>query len=601
MKKSVKVIAACMSAVMVAPVFAACGNDHGGRTEIDFWYSAGSSESKLIKSMVRAYNEGQGVEDGVYVSADNRQKVDKSSLMVDAPAVLVVPDKSFKTWAVEDLFHDLTDFYTSDPGNYTESGIPDRLTNRYRLDKTEKNGKLMAGEGAAIQGLPFGSMTMVYFYSKPALADQKVNVISIDEESLKNSDTYAKVMPHGYAEYKEQPYAGAEQSTNIAGETVYKVFNNRIPMNWDEYRYFSKMFTYDYNKSSPTTYGITQHWWFSYGWSVGGDCIGYNKETGKYEFTVADKTPNYLVTAADGVEIGDSRYAAGEIVRYEDKADIESYAGLTELPSQYDALTEFVRASVPTDKIVDKTDKGDVMGYGISTATNDNSAATLIDGTAAMIASDHTAITSLSVTFEDKYDIAPALQYRRYDGGSVYYDGDKTFANEYLKVIGEKYDDDVKSASGKVFTGAPEKVGEVEIKGYEAAYSSADALVIPERTDPDSYEAAWKFIRWAASTEGQELYMKTGKVPNQTELAMSDKYIESVKGKNYWAFANAAEHGGIGDWSYFENGKWVNDWEGIFNNQLRGGFYTIKRFMDEKAGAANTAIGKVNIYINGRK
>ena len=42
--------------------------------------------------------------------------------------------------------------------------------------------------------------------------------------------------PHGYAEYKEAPFAGAKSSTNQAGKTVYKVFNEAIGMSWEEQR-----------------------------------------------------------------------------------------------------------------------------------------------------------------------------------------------------------------------------------------------------------------------------------------------------------------------------------------------------------------------------
>lgn len=93
---------------------------------------------------------------------------------------------------------------------------------------------------------------------------------------MNGTGTYANVQPHGYAEYKESPFDGAVSSTNLAGETVYKVFNNRIPMNWEEFRYLSKCFTKTYRTDSPTTYGAATHHWFSFGWSVGGDCIGYD-------------------------------------------------------------------------------------------------------------------------------------------------------------------------------------------------------------------------------------------------------------------------------------------------------------------------------------
>lgn len=591
MKIFKKIIVTCIcGALLAAPTLSACGGKKTG--EITFWYTAGAGESKVIKEMVAAYNEGQGKEDGVTVKAENRQRIDKSSLMVNAPNVLVLKDENFKGWAVEDLFHDMTQYLNSAPASYSEAEIPASITNRFRLDKNETNGKIMAGAGADVQGLPFGTTAMVYYYSRDAFASQKINIISVEEEKLDGTGTYAKVKPHGYAEYKTEPYAGAVKSANLAGEEVYKVFNNRVPMNWEEYRYVSKMFTKSYNSSSPTTYGATQHWWFSYGWSVGGDCVGYDGT--KYTFTVADKTPNYLVTAKGGVEINGNGYKAGEIISYEDKvktSDIASKDGLCEIPSQYDALLEFCRTTTPTDKVADDG----IYGYGISTTVEDNSASSLLNGTTAIMASDSSTVTSLEATFKDKYDLAPALQWKKYDDDNgVYYNGGTDFEHEYLKVIGETYD-------GTEFTGDVMIEGETPVQGVQACFSKTNALVIPERSDPDNFEASWKFIRWAASGEAQAIYMKSGYVPNQTSLAFSEAYTESVEDKNYWAFANGALHGSIGDWSYFENGQWVNKWEGLFNNQLRAGYCTIKTFLDDKKSEANENIGKVNIIFNGRK
>ena len=86
-------------------------------------------------------------------------------------------------------------------------------------------------------------------------------------------------------------------------------------MNWEEFRYLSKMFTKSnaYNPDSPTTYGSGTHWWFAYAWSVGGDCIGWNGEN--YDFSVADKGANYLVLS-ETLELNDKTYYAGDIVSY---------------------------------------------------------------------------------------------------------------------------------------------------------------------------------------------------------------------------------------------------------------------------------------------
>ena len=589
--KKTKLAALALSAVLTAAALGAmagCGGPQEGQTTIRFWYTASISENKIMNEMIEAYNKRQGVEDGVYVKGDNRQNIERTALYVDTPDVLTVTDEDFKSWALEDLFTDLSDYYANDPGDYTEDGIPEAFTQTFRLDtEVGENGIRMAGEGADIQGLPFGANPMVYYYSLPAFENQKINIISCEEEAL--AEKYPNVQPHGYAEYKEAPYEGAVSSTNLAGETVYKVFNNRIPMNWEEFRYLSKMFTKSYNESSPTTNGTGTHWWFSYGWSVGGDCIGWNGEN--YDFSVADEGANWLVLA-DTLELNGRTYTAGEVVSYADREAASKASGsVHELPSTYDALYEFVRLSSPVDG---NGGKGEA-GYGIGLFSNDNAAGSLVNGNVALLASDETAITSLETSYKGKYDLAPAQQWREYEGGSVYYDGEETFENEYLKVIGETYDDGVYTGELAV----DEETG-TELVGRNSAFAGFTSLVIPARSDASLKDAAWKFIRWAASEEGQSYVMKLGDVPNQTALATSEEYYEVGGGRNYWALAFQAQTAEIGDWAYFENGEWVNDWSGSFNGQLRTGHMTLAQFIASDGAAADEAISKVNIYLNGR-
>ena len=572
--------------------FAGCGGGpQEGQTTIRFWYTASISENRIMQNMISDYNKGQGIEDGVYVEGDNRQNIERTALYVDTPDVLTVKDEDFKSWALEGLFTDLSDYYANDPGGYTEEGIPKALTQTFRIDTAAgSDGIRMAGEGADIQGLPFGVDPMAYYYSLPAFEDQKINIISVAEEELSSTGTYAKVQPHGYAEYKESPFEGAVSSTNLAGDTVYKVFNDRIPMNWEEFRYLSKMFTPRYNEGSPTKNGSGTHWWFAYAWSVGGDCIGWNGEN--YDFSVADKGANYLVLA-DTLELNDTVYRAGDIVSYEDReaAAAAAAGSVHELPSTYDALYEFVRLSSP---VGGNGGKGE-NGYGIGLFSNDNAAGSLVNGEIALLASGESAITSLETSYRGKYDIAPAQQWREYEGGSVYYDGAETFENEYLKVIGEKYDD-------VLYTGelAVDEATGTPLVGRTSAFATFTSLVIPARSDASLKDEAWKFIRWAAGEEGQRYLMQMGDVPNQTSLAVSDEYYEIGGGRNYWALAFQAQSAEIGDWAYFEDGEWVNDWSGTFNGQLRAGYTTIAKFMANEGATADEAISKVNIYLNGR-
>ena len=180
--------------------------------------------------------------------------------------------------------------------------------------------------------------------------------------------------------------------------------------------------------------------------------------------------------------------------------------------------------------------------YGIGLFSNDNAAGSLVNGEIALLASGESAITSLETSYRGKYDIAPAQQWREYEGGSVYYDGAETFENEYLKVIGETYDDVL--YTGKL--AADEATG-TPLVGRTSAFAGFTSLVIPARSDASLKDAAWKFIRWAASEEGQRYVMQMSDVPNQTSLAMSDDYYEIGGGKNYWALAFQAQGAEIGD------------------------------------------------------
>ena len=88
------------------------------------------------------------------------------------------------------------------------------------------------------------------------LAEAGINVISIAESDLAGTG----YQPHGYAEYKTAPNANLKSSVNNAGQTVYKVFNNKIPMNWEEFRYLMLHL----KKALNQTYSYFSEYWFEY-------------------------------------------------------------------------------------------------------------------------------------------------------------------------------------------------------------------------------------------------------------------------------------------------------------------------------------------------
>ncbi len=364
-------------------------------------------------------------------------------------------------------------------------------------------------------------------------------------------------------------------------------------MNWEEMRYLAKCFTKTkengtgYNPTSPTAYGYVSEWWFNYAWSVGGDCVGYNGE--KYEFTLGDKTPNYLVTAKDGVTVNNVHYAAGETLRYEDKVKLTSKEGLYELPSTYTAIAEINRFPIPEGKSYDDG----VPGYGISYPDSAERTTAFTSELVAMATLGDVTLAELDRNMRGNYDIAPCQQYRAYVGGSVYYNGAKTFENEYLKVIGKDgYTGALKTADGTE-TGTP-------VKGKIAACSKAQTLVIPKNSNAEMYEASWKFIRWAAGPDGQKILAQTGVVPNQTSVSFSDDYLKTRTDINLYARSLTAIGGDIGDWAYFQNGNWVKGWSGDFNDEVRFGNMAFADFFTNKKSAAETAINGMKIVIKGR-
>ena len=596
--KSKRILSLAASAILIlsAGAMTACGNktnpDAEGRKEIVFLADAGATSKPAFEKMVKAYNDGQGKTDGVYVTLKPSSGVStkgenyfKQSSR-NAPNVVMVSDQVYRSYAISSdrssadgmgYFLKLDDYVSKDK-DFSLSSFSESAVNTFRLtySETQKN---VAGAGQDILGIPFAADMQVTYFNKTAFKNAGINVISCEEEAL--ASKYPNLKPHGYAEYAESPFDGAQSSVNLAGETVYKVFNNRIAMNWEEQRYLFKCFTKDYNAQSPTKYGYVSEYWFNYGWSVGGDVVQYNGE--KYDFTLTDTNKNYLATKA--VTVNGKSYAAGEVIEYEDKKAAASVEGLYELPSMYDALCEFLKLSVRTDRSVDTG----MNGYGISEPDVSNVVNGLFTSNTAM---GRGYFSNLPESFSQSqklsdYDMCLSEQYREYEGGSTYQKDNKTgFANEYLKVIGKEYD-------GETYTGELKKVDGTPIVGRSlGTANNATALVIPSNSDSSLWQASWDFISWASGTEGQA-YLAESKtyIPANVSVAYGDAFLknESVSnGYDIWVAARNFQNYSVGDWGYFEDGSWVTNWSIDFNSKVRYGTMTVTAFAEKHAqNAAN--------------
>ena len=606
MKKQIKKLLALLVVVAMMSGLAGCGGkgdsaDAGDRTVI--YYAASYVTAQVRDSylkMVETYNNGQGKKDGVYVQmTENSGQISgldsalRSNYMYD---VLQLNDDEYKALSIQgsNYFVALDEYLTDEVKTAMQwEQIPTSLVNRFRLDtKADDKNIYQAGEGADLLAVPNGSNPQVLFYNKGILEQAGINIVSVPETELAtyNSEKNASLKAHGYAEYKEAPYADAKSSKNEAGQFVYKVFNECIPMNWEELRCVARAMQKQYGYE----YGYMSEWWFNYGWSVGGDCVGWNEAASEYELTLADKQANYLALA--DITVNGRDYKKGDILLYEDKTFLNSNASeksalsgkIYAMPSQYDAILEFNRLGVPSNKDADTG----VKGYGVAPSTTANRAARFTSGTDCPFLIEYFSnAQSYKGILGDKLGMTMPAQYREYVGGSTYTNG----GNEYLKVIGETYD-------GAVYTGDLHMEGDVAIVGEAATASEASGFFVPANTKNKNYEAAFKFISWAAGPEGQAILAAgNAAVPNQTAYGLGE-YASSEDRivPNMWAGAYLAQKADIGDYTYFTSLTWITEWSETFNSDVREGKMTLTDFVKAKKNVADTGLKGMNIRINGR-
>lgn len=606
-RRFTELLALCLAAAMTIGL-AGCGGKSPevpgqaeGRTVI--YYAASYVTAQVqtaYKEMVEAYNNGQGVTDGVYVQMrENAGAISgldsalRSNYQYD---VLELHDDEFKALAMQggNYFVELDKYLIDDVKTAMQwDQIPAPLVNRFRMNTTpSEGGKFQAGEGASLLAIPNGSDPQVLYYNKSILENCGINVISVPEAELDayNAANSATLQPHGYAEYKDAPYADAKSSRNEAGEFVYKVFNECIGMNWEEQRILARAFQKQYEYE----YGFMSEWWFYMGFSVGGDCVGWDEASGQYKLTLTDKQPGYL--ALEDITVNGVNYAKGDVLTYESKLFLNNNASelskldgkVYKLPSQYDAILEFTRLGVPADK---QADVG-IYGYGVAPSTTENRTARFTSGNDCPFLIEYfSQAQSFQGILGDALGMAAPAQYREYVGGSTYTKDGK----EYLKVIGETYD-------GAVYTGDLHTVNDTAIVGKVATASEGSGFFVPANTKNKNYDAAMKFVTWAAGPEGQKILAKGNKmVPNQTGYGMGE-YADSADRlvSGMWAGAYMAQKAEIGDYTYFTSLTWITEWSMSFNKDVREGRMTLTDFIAQKQEAANTGLKGMRLRILGR-
>lgn len=608
MKKNFKRLFALSLVVLMMTT--GCGGKNGGsadgRTEITFYAGVSAKNGEAYEKMVETYNSTQGEIDGVYVNYKPKQNTydaDLSTVFAGklVPDVLTLSDQYFKGYTKKDNLYNMQELVDDESlvtknedgeVNLDLSKIPSNMVDRFRIDWENKSSGRAEDD---LYAIPNGANPTYMYYNIDAFDNAGVNIVSIAEENLDtyNSENGTSYMPHGYAEYSVDaaPAEGLKTSTNLAGQTVVKVFNNQIPMNWNELIVLAKYTTKAYTSDSKTEYGFLNEWWFSHGWSVGGDCMMWDDAKGQYVFSLGNDTPGYI--AVNDIAVNGTDYKAGDILSNVDKTYLLNNpasvtSDLYELPSQYDAFSEFCALSQAKGQAVDFEGK---TGYGVSpspaklgsyskvTFFTAQNVAMLVDSLDSM--ND----VAQSVVDSFKWEVAPTIQYREYEGGDLNADGS-------LKVIG---------VDG--YTGELKNVNGTNIVGKQAGSDLNTGYVIPKNAE--NKEAAYKFIQWAAGVEGQAILASCNtQVPNYIETGLSDEFLNSKDRlcKNYSVVVKAAKYEEIGDWSYLEDGQWVNHWANILNTDVRNGDMLLEEFFTNETVTefADANLGKYEIKISGK-
>ena len=599
MKKFLTMLMCLIMTLLSVTAFTACGpKGAGNRTQIEFRCNATADAKISYINSINAYNNGQGKTDGVYVNAAYSVSSSNlgqaiSSASGQTPNVVCISDADFKGYASLGYFLDLDDYMTAEAKDQMMwSDIPELLTNRWCYDNVVDStiGKRTAGEGASVLGLPLGGNPYLLFYNKALLTKTGVdiNIISLSEDELVGTN----YKPHGYAEYKVAPADGLKAGVNNSGETVYKVFNNKIPMNWEEFRYLLVHLKDKLN----CNYSYFSEYWFEYGYTVGGDCVAWDATQGEYVFTLNDKKANLLAT--ESITVNGTQYNAGDILSYSDKEYIYANgsipASLYELPSTYQAFLEYNRLGVPKDKTadIDMETGTAIRGYGLAPKTTMSGASSFSSGNSPFVGGFYdTAADYENSGLKGKFDVAPEQQFRAYEGGSLV-DEEAALDDIQVKVIGETY-------GGSVYTGELKTVNGTKIVGAAATTSLNNGICIAKNSLESEYEASFKFASWLAGPEGQKLIAKGNtNVPNQKSIAYSTDFINNSRyAKNAWAVAFANECGDIGDWAYFDEGSWVTAWADMLNTDVREGSKTLTQFFTAKVSGANNALKAMDLRV----
>lgn len=593
MAKWKSVIAGILAALTLF-AFGGCGGLGGndGKDHIVFCTYGDSSELEIYTAMVDEFNRTYGAEHKIEVHHTPKPVTGYNSYITsmstakDSYDVFLVIEDRFKAWAnmgfmaeMSSYFDAVTDIDTSD--------VFQNTVNRLRLNVANNT----SNPTDPLYGLPLDTKPSALYYNESMFEKAGIIVISVDEKDMdawnageiadkrgKKKSDFAKlnnitVPKKGYYRSRN-PYVSGYQWQMPASDEI-MVFNNRIPMNWDELEDLAMIFSPQANPNATqqfgTEYGMFTEWWFNYGWSVGGNCLQDLSGNGDWNFSLLDETPNYIVTDENGY-VGawtGRQYAKGETLDFNDKfnvpqgkvmqptddggytidgkevgirpevAQAAETDVLDELPSVRDAFTRYLRLGASKSSIIEGQGGLDIAPNPI-TFNNRTRQNYWASGKMAMLVDYSTYIEMFSKTANEagrefKWDVAPLIVYK-----------------EYTEPLNPGCDT-------------------VKVMGKQAGECNSKAMCVRKRSNVK--EAAAQFIKWMASKQGQSVRAAKGHFPNQKEL-LDDIVYNGYAPQNVTIFSENLQYQGAGDWWYLPDDAWIKVWANPLNSEVRNGTKT---------------------------
>ena len=531
-------------------------------TVINFWGWADKYEEDAFNILVENFNKKyEGVIRVNYTPKSSSGYNDNFvANMIGGPDVAYAAENYFKRYVDQGALYDITSFYEESVAAWKTSGGKSGLdeadmlpytVNRYRYDPETATSEA----DDPLYGIAKDLAPTAIYYNEKFFKAAGITIVSEPEEEIAAWNA-------AHPSDKKKIMAFYEEDGKY-------YFNNAVAMSWQECIDLARLLQTPVSQGGGgADYGFFSEWWFNYGWSVGGDCIEYiptddaQFNGGYYKFTLNDATKNYIVKDdAQPIEVNGNHYAAGEIVSYLDKGALtdQQKQSCNELPSQREAFTEFVRLSQGTDQVVDNVKgvydsvedfygadgNGDLKGYAVAPNPNEmseNKNSYFSSGKVAMLVSTASVQRQFSENMrgENTYNVAPMLVYKEY------------------------------SADGT----------EVLVHGAEAAHSGSVAIVMNANTRYPN--ASWLFMEYIASKEGQTIQAQQGfACPYYRSLAGDPEGVflnSKYAAENAVVFAQATEYETPGDWWYLKDKRWIDDWSGVLNTDVRNGKMSLTEF-----------------------